>query len=122
MGPFERDDTLHRGGITTEKTDIVPEEYNTFLRDLKERIRNSQLKAAISVNRELVILYWNIGKEISKRQKENGWGSKLIRKLSIDLQNSFPGIGGFPPETSFECVHSILNTQMGMDNNQIPMK
>ncbi|WP_446868525.1 PDDEXK nuclease domain-containing protein [Phormidesmis sp. 146-12] len=69
--------------------------YDEFLHDLKERIRNSQVRAALAVNRELVSLYWQIGCEILKRQQEQGWGSKVIEKLAKDLKREFPDISGF---------------------------
>lgn len=69
--------------------------YEDFLHDLKERIRNSQIRAALAVNRELVLLYWQIGREILKRQQEQGWGTKVIDKLAKDLKREFPDISGF---------------------------
>ncbi|HSW73212.1 MAG TPA: PDDEXK nuclease domain-containing protein [Chlamydiales bacterium] len=69
--------------------------YNELLKGLKEKIRNVQLKAAIAANRELVKLYWEIGKEIVEKQNKEGWGSKILEKISKDLQNEFPGIEGF---------------------------
>jgi predicted nuclease of restriction endonuclease-like (RecB) superfamily len=69
--------------------------YDEFLRDLKERIRNSQVRAALAVNRELVLLYWQIGCEILKRQQQQGWGAKVIEKLAKDLKQEFPDISGF---------------------------
>jgi predicted nuclease of restriction endonuclease-like (RecB) superfamily len=69
--------------------------YDEFLRDLKERIRNSQVRAALAVNRELVLLYWQIGCEILKRQQQQGWGAKVIEKLAKDLKREFPDISGF---------------------------
>jgi predicted nuclease of restriction endonuclease-like (RecB) superfamily len=69
--------------------------YAEFLRDLKSRIRQSQLKAAVSVNRELVLLYWQIGRDILERQDEEGWGSKVIDRLSRDLKVEFPETKGF---------------------------
>ena len=71
------------------------QEYETTLADLKKRIRESQLKAAVSVNKELISLYWSIGKTIVERQEKNGWGTKLVEKLARDLQNEFPGVEGF---------------------------
>ncbi|MDF2964742.1 MAG: hypothetical protein K0Q51_130 [Rickettsiaceae bacterium] len=71
------------------------EGYKDFLEDLKTRIRTSQLKAARAVNIELVHLYWHIGSEILNRQRNQGWGSKVINKLSHDLSNLFPGIKGY---------------------------
>jgi len=73
----------------------IPEDYNIFLRELKERIRNAQVRAAISVNRELVLLYWQIGQDILNRQQQQGWGAKVIDSLAADLQKAFPEMKGF---------------------------
>ena len=53
---------------------LIPNSYTQLLNDLKERIRTAQLRSVLSVNRELILLYWQIGREILKRQKEEGWG------------------------------------------------
>lgn len=71
--------------------------YETFLGEIKERIQTSQLRAAVAVNRELVLLYWTIGRDILSRQKQHGWGAKVIDRLAADLQRGFPGIEGFSP-------------------------
>ncbi|HEY9881490.1 MAG TPA: PDDEXK nuclease domain-containing protein [Leptolyngbyaceae cyanobacterium] len=71
--------------------------YNAFLRDLKGRIRAAQIKAALAINKELTLLYWQIGREILARQQEQGWGSKVIDRLSQDLKREFPDIKGFSP-------------------------
>lgn len=52
---------------------IIPEGYDDFLRGLKARIRQAQVRAAFAVNRELIMLYWQIGRDILQRQKEQGW-------------------------------------------------
>ena len=70
-------------------------DYAEFLQLLKERVRNAQVKAALSVNRELVLLYWKIGREILERQKTQGWGAKVIERLSKDLRSEFPEMKGF---------------------------
>ena len=78
------------------QTSLVPEEnYSLFLSELKTRIRTAQVKAALAVNSELVRLYWQIGREILKRQQEQGWGRKVIERLAKDLKQSFPDIKGF---------------------------
>lgn len=56
---------------------FLPDNYDEFFRALKERIRTAQIRATLSVNRELVLLYWQIGQEILLRQKQEGWGQKL---------------------------------------------
>ncbi len=71
------------------------EGYAIFLVSLKERIQNSQQRAALAVNGELILLYWDIGNEILKRQAEQGWGAKVIEKLATDLKTAFPELKGF---------------------------
>ena len=69
--------------------------YAALLSDLKVQIRDAQLKAAIAVNQELTSLYWKIGHCILARQKEQGWGSKVIDRLAQDLKREFPEMKGF---------------------------
>jgi len=69
--------------------------YTSLLSQLKERILYSQQKAVQSVNKELVLLYWEIGSAILENQSQKGWGSKVIDSLSKDLQETFPKMRGF---------------------------
>ncbi|MCC6367685.1 MAG: DUF1016 family protein [Bryobacterales bacterium] len=69
--------------------------YQDFLAQLKEQIQTAQVRAAVSVNQRLVLLYWWIGKEILGRQNELGWGSKVIDQLANDLRQAFPQMQGF---------------------------
>lgn len=71
--------------------------YVDLLNELKEKIRTAQLKAALTVNSELVFLYWEIGKKLSARMANEGWGAKVIDRLAHDLGIDFPGISGFSP-------------------------
>lgn len=73
----------------------VDPDYAEFLVDIKTRIRSAQTRAALSVNSELVLLYWQIGNDILKRQDEQGWGTKVIARLSHDLSHEFPQMKGF---------------------------
>ena len=68
----------------------IPEDYYDFLRELKGRILQAQVRAVISVNRELVLLYWQIGRDILNRQQQRGWGAKVIDNLAVDLETAFP--------------------------------
>lgn len=72
-------------------------EYASFLENLKLRIRNAQVRAMLSVNAELVKLYWQIGHDLSERQKAAKWGSKVLERLADDLKAAFPGQKGFSP-------------------------
>lgn len=80
---------------TKKKSDVSENEYQTTLADLKRQIRESQLKAAVGINKELICLYWAIGKTIVEKQEHSGWGTKIIEKLAKDIQSAFPGIEGF---------------------------
>jgi predicted nuclease of restriction endonuclease-like (RecB) superfamily len=73
----------------------IPKGYGTFLAELKGRIQAAQLRAALSVNRELVLLYWGLGRDILSRQKRERWGARVIDRLSSDLRRAFPGMHGF---------------------------
>lgn len=77
---------------TIPKSDV---QYKQWLTDLKSRIRNSQIKAALKVNSELINLYWDLGKEIVSKQEQSQWGDGLIKQLSNDLQQEFPDMKGF---------------------------
>ena len=70
-------------------------EYKQWLSDLKNRIRQSQIKAAIKVNIELLLLYWDLGQDIVARQMETTWGSGFFEQLSRDLRSEFPDMQGF---------------------------
>jgi len=71
------------------------EEYKQWLTDLKTRIRQSQIKAAVKVNTELLHLYWDLGQDIVIRQMESMWGSGFLKQLSKDLKKEFPDLKGF---------------------------
>lgn len=77
--------------------DLIPSDYEQVLNSVKQRIRQAQVRAALSVNRELVLLYWQIGHEILQRQQQEGWGAKVIDRLAHDLRAAFPEVKGFSP-------------------------
>lgn len=76
---------------------LIPRGYEDLLWQLKERIRQAQLRATLAVNRELVLLYWQIGQEILTRQSRQGWGTRVIDRLAQDLRHEFPEMRGFSP-------------------------
>lgn len=75
----------------------APAGYAKWLAELKAQIRSAQLRASLAVNRELVLMYWRIGRDILERQAEDGWGSKVIDRLAHDLRTEFPEMRGFSP-------------------------
>lgn len=75
----------------------LPSDYPQFLAELKSHIRETQVRAALAVNSELVQLYWRIGYQILQRQQQQGWGSKVVDLLARDLRQEFPEASGFSP-------------------------
>ena len=73
----------------------LPSGYVEALEGIKERVRVARLRASLSVNRELIVLYWEIGRLILLRQETEGWGTKVIDRLSLDLRREFPDQKGF---------------------------
>jgi hypothetical protein len=74
------------------------DDYASLLAELKERIRTARLRAAVTVNQELILLYWSLGRDILDRQTEAGWGAKIIDRLAADLRRDFRKCPGFRRE------------------------
>jgi len=73
---------------------LVPAGYPALLARVKERVRTAQIKAALSANRELILLYWDIGHAIVEAQKDKGYGRRVVEVLSVDLRREFPTMTG----------------------------
>ena len=73
----------------------IPEDYRNLLVEVKQRIRSAQYEALKAVNKELIALYWDIGRMIVTRQQGTSWGKSVVEQLAKDLQAEFPGISGF---------------------------
>lgn len=73
----------------------LPPEYADILAALKERVRSAQYAALKAVNTELVGLYWDVGRLLVERQTDGTWGKSVVQQLAVDLQQTFPGVGGF---------------------------
>ena len=74
---------------------IVSSEYMNWLKEIKSKIRSTQVRASLAASKELILFYWDLGESISRKLKENAWGNNLIEQLSNDLQSEFPSIQGF---------------------------
>jgi predicted nuclease of restriction endonuclease-like (RecB) superfamily len=70
-------------------------EYKVFLQEIKQRVYRAQYDALKAVNKELIALYWDIGKMIIERQEKEGWGKAIVETLASDLQKEFIGMQGF---------------------------
>lgn len=73
----------------------LPSAYVTAFAEIKDRVRAAQYAALKSVNKQLVGLYWDIGRIIVEGQTAEGWGRSIVERLSADLRQEFPGVGGF---------------------------
>jgi predicted nuclease of restriction endonuclease-like (RecB) superfamily len=82
---------------TSKPSAALPVGYANLLTDLKARVRAAQLRAAVSVNRELILLYWDIGKIIVEAQNTKGYGKQVVEQLAEDLHTAFPKMDGFSP-------------------------
>jgi predicted nuclease of restriction endonuclease-like (RecB) superfamily len=81
--------------LTSSSGTVLPPGYAELLEDLKGRVRTAQMRAAIAVNREMIGLYWDIGRLIVERQEREAWGKAVVDRLAGDIQKAFPGMGGF---------------------------
>lgn len=82
----------HKAGAALAAT---AKDYPALLSEVKARIQSAQYAALRAVNKELVGLYWDIGRMIVERQQTEGWGKGVVEQLATDLQADFPGVGGF---------------------------
>ncbi|TQF65301.1 DUF1016 domain-containing protein [Rhodococcus spelaei] len=73
---------------------VLPDGYPGFLEQLKAQVRQARMRATRVVNTELLTLYWDIGSAILDRQREQGWGAKVVDRLSVDLREAFPEMRG----------------------------
>jgi len=83
---------------------ILPDGYGVILESIKKKVKEAQLRALSAVNKELISLYWEIGKTIHEQQQADSWGTSVVEQFAKDLQNSFPGeysynIGAIVPKT-----------------------
>jgi predicted nuclease of restriction endonuclease-like (RecB) superfamily len=89
--------------------EIESSEYNQFITEIREKIYKAQYEALKQVNKELIFLYWEIGKSIVERQKKHGWGKSIVENLSNDLRSEFPGIQGFSVDNLWRMRKFYLN-------------
>ena len=94
-GTIRTTDHEKKRGTVRVTDELLPTDYQTYLHTIKTRIQQVQLQAVLAVNKELILLYWSIGKEILARQKKEGWGANVIGRLSRDLHAAFPQMKGF---------------------------
>jgi predicted nuclease of restriction endonuclease-like (RecB) superfamily len=74
---------------------IPADEYKLFIQEIKQRVKAAQIKAAVSVNREMLLLYWDLGQQMIAKQQDTAWGDGFIKQMSKDLKTEFPDMKGF---------------------------
>ena len=72
----------------------LPVGYEKLLKDIKARVQTARVRAALAVNSELVLLYYGIGRDISQRMQQDGWGAKVVDQLAVDLRRDLPDMTG----------------------------
>jgi hypothetical protein len=75
----------------------LPDSYAAVLGDIKQRIQSARLRVAMAANSAMVLLYWDVGRLILERQESEGWGAKVIDRLSADLREAYPDMSGLSP-------------------------
>ena len=81
---------------------VITSEYAAFIGQLKARIQSARVSAARSVNRDLVLLYWDIGRAIVEKQQTLGWGDAVVEMVAADLRRAFPQMTGFSPRNVWD--------------------
>lgn len=80
---------IFRDGMTADR------DYVQWIADIKNRYRNSQIKAAIKVNSALLEFYWSVGRDLAVLKPEERWGSGIVKQFALDMRNAFPEAKGF---------------------------
>ena len=99
--------------------------YASLLDDIKHRIQQAQTRAVLAANREMLLLYWDVGRMIDRRQKEEGWGAGVIPRLSKDLRNELPEIKGYSERNLKRMIrffreYPLLPTKVPQPVAQLP--
>lgn len=98
-------------------------EYKNWLSELKLKIRSAQMKAAIAVNQELILFYWDLGNMLSDKIKTSNWGAKVLENVSKDLKAEFPQMKGFSVTNLKYCKlfyeYFQISPQLGDQLNSI---
>lgn len=86
---MEKAEIIKSGSFTPDSS------YFTWLKDIKNKLHRSQIKASLRINQAMLEFYWELGHDIDTMQKSHSWGSGFFNRLSLDLRNEFPGRNGF---------------------------
>ena len=90
-------DCLHGACAISRGKNLPADGYEKWMTSIKERIRQSRIRASMMVNSEQTLLYWDVGHEILEKQENEGWGTKVVERMSADLKAAFPDMMGWSP-------------------------
>jgi len=91
-----------------KNTSLLPSDYGELLQTIKKRIHESRFQAYRAVNKGMIELYWNIGREIAERQQHYGWGRSVVERLSKDLREEFPGSSGLSSRNLWDMLRLYI--------------
>ena len=94
--------------------------YRSLLAEIKQKIQQAQVRAMVTVNQQLLLLYWELGKEILARQEEGQWGDKVLTQLSADLKKAFPDMKGFSVR-NLKYMRTFAREYPGFEIGQAPL-
>ena len=97
--------------MSTHNIPLTSAEYLSFKEEITKRIRSAQYEALKAVNKEMITLYWEIGRRITEQQKALGWGKSVVENLSQDIQKEFPGIQGFSARNMWDMARFYAEYQ-----------
>ena len=97
--------------MDTYDAPLTSAEYIDFRDEITKRIRSAQYEALKAVNKEMINLYWEIGRRITEQQKSLGWGRSVVENLSKDIQKEFPGIKGFGARNMWDMARFYAEYQ-----------
>ena len=97
--------------MTEKNSSILSPEYLNFKNEITARIRSAQYEALKAVNKEMIALYWEVGKRITEQQTALGWGKSVVENLSRDIQKEFPGIKGFSARNIWDMARFYAEYQ-----------
>lgn len=92
----KKDKTTQNSAMSPQHPALAKgDDYGLWLKELKAKIRSTQIRAALAASRELILFYWELGGDISRKLEETNWGAKVIDQLAKDLRSEFPAMQGF---------------------------
>lgn len=81
----------------TPAASTMPDWYPDLLAGVSKEVSTGRIRAISAASRELLMSYWSVGRQLAQRESEQGWGSKVVTRLSADIRTRFPGTKGFSP-------------------------